>query len=842
MKPLVAALVLSLSAIPLLGCPGISSTPPRLAPTPNPLLDGPRTPPLAASSGMLVGQFADTSKEYRHEPIFLIAAARGAATAVPVMWSGDNFFSAELPAGDYRVAEILLPPRGVASAGAKFVKVPMEIPFRIDRQGVTNLGLVRVDSTANGYGVKIYDNSARTNAYFLGTRDRGRDLIPLNLGTASIELDRPIFDRTFPPTFIDLRDLPKLVDRNILAVLNLQKGLASQPYLGPCWRIPGYCYADDDTYSPRWNWQDQNAYSNYYNISLFPPWGADAHLGVDVTNYNHPTHLGWRLYTKRMSCADYTINCSSDQNTSNNVNDGPMPYFTLYNIHTGLLRTFIYINKANYSADQKLVANHGVVQQGNYAPDLDYASDLLSNALSLAISENQEDAEPIVHVTPALFQKWVIIDQELSYSPTKPIANGLMFSLNFDGIAQSSIDVAGDLQLERSLVLPSSKGGLQTVWNNRKKVTDAFNSTADWSLSTRQKGEDLQTSSSTWKQEVGAILVGTAAYASTASPYIGAALAGYQIFSSFMGGTAGGVQSELFEGAISLNGSLKHQHPIDIIKYGIHQSIHADPLNQSELAFPGRLGLWSLSALPSMDVYLDGLRMGPIDPRSLITVNPAANMGLSTVEASILIDFNEYVGCPNVPTRVTDIEKPLFSDENDADLTTQENLFWKLLCDRTKLQSTSANFMRKPLTGEVTFEVVDEGEVKSYSPSGYVLTPSDVPQLLTYVYQKNPSARVRAATYPAETIAVQVNWKPHMYWLWNEGGNGYNWDHGVEKEWIPSAREAYVKIYMLFIHRDDRTLRQEFIRTFKVNITRHACTLRSHATSEYDREPPPRCP
>ena len=637
-------------------------------------------PHLNQPKGFMVGRVTTKDSGLRQQPVFMIKDSKGKTFPAPTTWLSNNYFLIELPPDEYEMSNIYFIRQNASGIDnnrrENAMIINAKIPFQIKHNTAVNLGEITVEKSAGNirkYDLTIFENNTlglkRLSNVLPGSPDpRDKTLFKGTIGpiiTNPRELDR---------IFVAERHIPDRVKPKIKDI---------QPLL--CSTVPGFCYTDDNNYNPRWNWQDRNGYANWYGVGLPPPWGASHHIGVNVTNYDHPTNQGWRLYTKRMTCEDSNVDCSNDPLRSDNVNDGPMPYFALYNIHTGLLRTFLYINEENYTGDQKLVANIGVVQEGPYVSDLGYAKDLFSNALSLAITENSDNAVPIIYVSPALFNRWVVIDQEITYSPTEPIANGLMFSIDFSGVAETDIEVGGDLQLEKQTVLGGNKSGVQRLWDNKDKVSDSFNSPNDWVEGMKKKGKKLEEKDSRWKQDTGAALVKLAEQVAPAVPYVGAILAGYEIFTSFWGSSPGGIQSEFFEGSISLAGTLKLEHPLGSVKFGIHQSDHADTTNKSELAFDGRIGLYSLKQLPSMNVYLDGLTVGKIDVKDLLNLNLESNMKLSAIDASLLIDLNHYVVCPSSVGQFENLQQEVLI--GDYNYSNADSAFWTDMCDNTTFES-----------------------------------------------------------------------------------------------------------------------------------------------------------
>ena len=128
----------------------------------------------------------------------------------------------------------------------------------------------------------------------------------------------------------------------------------------------------------------------------------------------------------------------------------------------------------------------------------------------------------------------------------------------------------------------------------------------------------------------------------------------------------------------------------------------------------------------------------------------------------------------------------------------------------------------------------------NYSGTRYGM--ASIPDLSQTVFWRNPEVRIRAYTNRASvTDETWIKWEPYIFWFTEERSNSYNWDSVFRDKYIPTAEEAYIKIYLRFVHKDDKTIYYETVRTFKMNINRHACTLRKHNIEVGDPNPPPVC-
>lgn len=165
-----------------------------------------------------------------------------------------------------------------------------------------------------------------------------------------------------------------------------------------------------------WNWQRNDVFKDFNNIQLLSPWAADQHFGLDVTGYTHPPEDGWRLYIKRLTCADYIEGCDN-RDLPQYEDRRNFPYFALYNLHTGVMRIFVYINKPNFTGSKQLLVTSSLLQDGSLS---DFGLSLQETDFSLPLAEKDEQQNVQVSIVPSFVNKWAVLERTFSYDPSVP--------------------------------------------------------------------------------------------------------------------------------------------------------------------------------------------------------------------------------------------------------------------------------------------------------------------------------------------------------------------------------------------------------------------------------------
>src|SRR2546425_8055552 len=192
-----------------------------------------------------------------------------------------------------------------------------------------------------------------------------------------------------------------------------------------------------------WDWrtEDLSQWVGYYGARILVPWIIDHAGGIPVsgTDMPQPTR-GWRLYEKHLSCVDY----GQPQSCLTGLPGTILPHFSLYNIYTGTLRTFVFLDVPQQDDERVLLATDAVTAGSQGGPS-DYGLFLnvgdLAGTLATTSNARNEGYSGLVR---ALYGKWVVVDREISYDPF-PIPNDLVFQYSVWGVRQERIELSGEL-------------------------------------------------------------------------------------------------------------------------------------------------------------------------------------------------------------------------------------------------------------------------------------------------------------------------------------------------------------------------------------------------------------
>jgi hypothetical protein len=251
-----------------------------------------------------------------------------------------------------------------------------------------------------------------------------------------------------------------------------------------------------------------------------------------------------------MNRADYGLQYNDE---CQNVDDGNMPYFALYNIHTGTLRTFIYVNKNNYTGDEKLIVTVRLKRAGQSTDATGYGLFINSEGRTLSERGSQQAHE---HVLPAYYGHWTVFDQEASFDDLSPIEDGMLLEIGYDGVSESEINLGGEFYLEKEAVLSKESGGLEAIGGDLGKVVEKFDKPSAIVNGLAARGDKMAESSSSWTSTLGGVLKGLATELKPLAPWVGVALAGYGVYDAYSGSEISGSSAEFYDGAIELSGSI----------------------------------------------------------------------------------------------------------------------------------------------------------------------------------------------------------------------------------------------------------------------------------------------
>ncbi len=329
-------------------------------------------------------------------------------------------------------------------------------------------------------------------------------------------------------------------------------------------------------------------------------------FGVSLAGQGHCYEDGWRLFQKKMSCDDYNIDC--DIYTA--VTDGEYrSIFALYNIHSGLLRTFIHTHGFEID-DEELVINVELTYGDSGESNLGY---MLHESTPIIVLDEKYDAhnasnEDNVILFTSYSEKWVVFDKFLSYDPSDDnYLPDLQLTFNMSRINTSELYVEGVFEFTTTGTIGSqgSKSGSISL-SMLKDVAYSYSDPSKWADDGNKAAEKIREKDYTYSGQTADALESIAGLIGDYSTPLGYANAGLTLYNSFFGSGSGSSTSIVnlhSEGTLSLEGTLQSFAPIEIVTLGMHGSPQSSSVDETDLAssgYTGKLGLVSLSDRPEV--------------------------------------------------------------------------------------------------------------------------------------------------------------------------------------------------------------------------------------------------
>ncbi len=440
-----------------------------------------------------------------------------------------------------------------------------------------------------------------------------------------------------------------------------------------------------ETTPPNWDWNK----TSYEVIDDSPgpaqrlsPFVDGNAFGISLAGQKHCYEDGWRLYQKKMSCTDYAVDCE----TAKAVSDEEFrSIFSLYNIHAGVLRTFIHTRGFEID-DQQLRLDVELTYGNSGKSNLGYMLNsktpivMLDEKYDLSNTSNENNAT----VFPSFAEKWIVFDKHLSYDPSDDnFQNDLQITVNMSRINSSEVKIKGLLEFTTTGTIGSSSPSSNSI--GVSDLIDVYTSYGDpgkWASDIEEQASKLTASNSSIKIKAGAELTAIAATLSAYSTplgYANAASTVYNLLSGSFSPSSSSYVNLYSEGTISLEGEIIDTAPIETVAIGIHgspQSVEVDESILEESGYTGKLGLVSFNDRPRMIVtevkiainseiccepvvtysgYLTSINYRLIDNiEDLVLINPSSGMYLKNYAlqpvASLLTSSGEATSAYNVLT------------------------------------------------------------------------------------------------------------------------------------------------------------------------------------------------
>lgn len=341
-----------------------------------------------------------------------------------------------------------------------------------------------------------------------------------------------------------------------------------------------------------WDWSRNDVYFDFNEVPILSPWSSDQHFGLDVTQYVHPAEDGWRLFVKRLTCSDYIEGCSQTD-LPEYEDRRNFPYFALYNIHSGQLRIFVYINKPNFTGSKQLLVTSSINQNGSIS---DYGLSLQETDYSQTLESKNQQQNVQISVMKSFVNKWAVLERSFSYDPEK-IPTNLSLELFFEEKVNQEINLSGTFEF--SLGSQQSNGSKDllstilkapgTIKKNKKDINKAGEDIIDVANDLEQSSDSIikfPNGIIDRTKDFGSFLVANASTFGAIQGFIG----GLDFMSSLSSFSSKSSSIQYGRGTITLNGSVVNQFPQNQI------SIDLDK-NSLELSLDS-LGLFSLQRSP----------------------------------------------------------------------------------------------------------------------------------------------------------------------------------------------------------------------------------------------------
>ncbi|NVK43206.1 MAG: hypothetical protein HWE39_18325 [Oceanospirillaceae bacterium] len=431
-----------------------------------------------------------------------------------------------------------------------------------------------------------------------------------------------------------------------------------------------YAYAQECLETGVWDWYSDD-FKDFDGRYMDKPWFSDSHIGISMTNNPMCYENGWRLMTRKFKCSDFytTEECLGAIARPGSYK----PRFALYNIHTGVVRFFLYVD-SGVPQTQRVQLSFSMDQGSN---SHDYGIFLNDNDESTIYEEKSTETNTgkiMIFPSYGLSEnapKWLIFDKYLSYEPNKHPDSGLQFNIYIDGIEESALNMEGNFEFKIEEVQSTKeKSVVETLLDSADDIMKSYSSVSELSSDLKTKGnamidKELKDSGydpndgppnlATKRYELGLNLLGVAQSVGSVSGPIGYVAAAATLIKAF-DNSPSSPKISFGDGEINLKGSIFSQYAINHRAIGVPYSKHIEEANESELEKDGynnALGLFHFTKKPEIAVYyqayyhhengskIDGL-VGVLlsEIRPTILINPNSDMVLDEIKIMPYLEVN----------------------------------------------------------------------------------------------------------------------------------------------------------------------------------------------------------
>jgi hypothetical protein len=390
--------------------------------------------------------------------------------------------------------------------------------------------------------------------------------------------------------------------RNVLACTSLLALLLSLP-AGAVNVNRSAMLSGDPNRNPSWDWTVNTTYPLYVSslaapVNVLLPYYAATGPAAGDLNISGDRDIlpsqGWVLVVRDFG--------SSTSPT-------PLPYFMLYNKYRGILRLF-YWSTLPSSFDHAAASLH--FQQTTAAKTA--ALMTLSDSSQLTVDGYNPSRAEIV-IGKIAWQQWSYLDFDLAgYDPNLASKTDPTLVFDLTGVNTTSLVASGTIDLNQVLEVnqPNSSNGFQNIVNGVvtafTKPAARYKQIADAQEVYKKLGQDhLSTWWGQYLSQIGTTLSG-ASWLRALGPVVGV------LESIFGGGSSSPSQPKplIFNGQVTLNGTLTSQSVLYSIILRVPGAIHADPTNDAISnvlpLYDHPLGVFNLLSVPTVDTYIqDGI-------------------------------------------------------------------------------------------------------------------------------------------------------------------------------------------------------------------------------------------
>lgn len=378
-----------------------------------------------------------------------------------------------------------------------------------------------------------------------------------------------------------------------------------------------------------WDWNDLTSqnWRDYHGGQIQTPWSTSNHFGMDLSVTKLCPEDGWALYDKKMTCSDW-FEGGCDPSTPV-TSERTTPYFSLYNIYTGQLRSFFLLGGSNLPENKVLIRLS--VKEGKSVST--YSAFLNHFDRVQPYKRDVPDTSYPINTLHSWSNGWAVVEHLISYNPNVPNDN-TNFQFEIYGLTESQIKLGGDFSftIDRDDIENSPEHSISSVWGSLKDAGKAYKDPVSWAKDAEKEAIKLKNKgseeSSTAYVELGEKLSNIASTISAGSGVLGAINAGASLYNAFTGGSTIQFQTLYGDGKLTLDGTISNKYPKLFLTHGFLNAGQLVVEDYPDIDYVGRLGLFHFTDLPKVRYTSSTWSLTTKNLREIIKVNPNSMMEL----------------------------------------------------------------------------------------------------------------------------------------------------------------------------------------------------------------------